>query len=828
MEYRSDDYQDFFPWVSKPSQYMGGEINSLRKDPAKVKLTVALAFPDAYEVGMSHLGLRILYHLINQQDEMAAERVFAPLPDMESRLRQSGHPLTSLESRRPLDQFDVIGFSLQYELGYTNLLNMLDLAGIPLRAADRTAKHPLIIAGGPCVFNPGPVAVFFDVMVAGDGEETLLAICQALIAHKHHAVSREDSLKELAKLPGVYVPSIGQPPIKKAIVTDLDAAFFPTSPVVPFGQIVHDRLSLEIARGCARGCRFCQAGYLYRPVRERSPQKILSLARQMLSQTGYQDMTLLSLSAGDYTCLEWLLRHVMNEHAQDNVAISFPSIRADRLTPVLMEEIKRVRKTGFTIAPEAGSDRLRRVINKNLTDEDVIATAKNAFDLGWNLIKLYFMFGLPSETQADLAAIGELARKVAATGRRMRRTQNVNVSLAVFIPKPHTPFQWARQLDLKESLDVIDYFKKHLTGRGINLKWNHPRHSFLEGIFSRGDGRLAPVLETAFASGCRFDAWTEYLRFDLWLDALDKHGIDPQVFLAERPLDAPLSWDIIDPGLDKDFLISEYEKSLRGEQTPDCRGGDCSGCGVCDHSLVEMKIYQPDSVPICENVRPVIPVQVDKPFLVRIHFTKTEDAAFFGHLEMISIFSRALRRAGWNLVHTEGFHPKPKLVFSPALPVGMESLDEHLDVALVEHQDLEAIGERLSQTLPRGLRVTLVAPLPPKRKKTATLIEIEYVVENLTADFETARLDQFLTAESFETTKTSGSDKRSKTIDLKTIITQISPDSPHQITLVLRSPVHDLVRPLPVIKAIFGFDDQQAKGLRMTKIRSVEVNPESV
>ena len=461
---------DILPFVEQPSRYLGSEVNTIKKDLGQVKLRFALAFPDLYEIGTSHFGMQILYNILNAHADIAAERVFAPAVDMEARLRETGQPLFSLESHEPLNHFDIVGFSLLYELNYTNVLNILDLAGIPFLAADREAAHPLVIGGGPCTCNPEPVADFFDAIVVGDGENIIMQMAEAWISWKKDpAADRPSLLKNWSQIEGVYVPSFFEPgydnngfqtvvprmpdytQVSRAIVGDLDQIPFPVEPIIAYGRPVHDRLRLEVSRGCTRGCRFCQAGMIYRPVRERSPEQLVSLAARSIAATGYEDISLLSLSTGDYGCIAPLMEQLMVNFEPDNVAISLPSLRAGTLTPELMKLIKKVRKTGFTIAPEAGSQRLRDVINKNINESEIVNTVQNAFDLGWQVIKLYFMIGLPTETQEDLEALVELVKKLRKIKGSKGRRGKINVSVATFIPKAHTPFQWADQLSLAES-----------------------------------------------------------------------------------------------------------------------------------------------------------------------------------------------------------------------------------------------------------------------------------------------------------------------------------------------------------------------------------------
>ncbi|MGE5252966.1 MAG: TIGR03960 family B12-binding radical SAM protein, partial [Planctomycetaceae bacterium] len=508
--------------ISKPSRYIGGEVNSVFKDPDRVKLKFALAFPDVYEVGMSHLGFQILYHLLNEIPEVACERVFVPWPDMENLLREKTLPLRSLESSRPLREFDVLGFSLQYELNYSGVLNVLDLAGIPLRTGERKVGYPLVIGGGPCALNPEPLADFFDLFLLGDGEEAVLEICRGIIASRDRGEEKEALLDRMARIQGVYVPSFFQadygsggriremvrlkddlPSVTRRILPDLERGTFPSRPLLPFMEVIHDRLNIEIARGCTRGCRFCQAGMIYRPLRERSPGGILDLVKAGLENTGYDEVSLLSLSTGDYTCIRSLISSIL-EHTRDaRVALSFPSLRVETLTPSLIQRVLEVRKTGFTLAPEAGTERLRRVINKGNTEEDLLSTVQQVFSAGWRLVKLYFMIGLPTEGEEDLDGIVSLCRKALRVARGSQGSAQINLSLSTFIPKAHTPFQWEAQCDMEEVRKKHQFLRKKLDHQGLNFKWTDPRMSFLEGILARGDRRLGRVLETAYSLGCR-------------------------------------------------------------------------------------------------------------------------------------------------------------------------------------------------------------------------------------------------------------------------------------------------------------------------------------
>ena len=737
--------------VRHPGRYIGGELNAVRKDRARVEVSMALAFPDVYEIGMSNLGLEILYFILNRTPWIWAERVFSPWTDLEAAMRASGLTLRTLESDTAVRDFDILGLSLSYELTYTNILNILDLSGVPLEARDRGEEAPLVIAGGPCAYNPEPLADFLDAVVVGDGEEVVLEICEATRHWKRSGRQggKEALLRRLARVRGIYVPRLhdeasaagrsadegGAGRVRKRILPRLLPALYPSAPIVPLAQRVHDRVSVEIARGCTRGCRFCQAGIVYRPVRERSPDEVCALARERLAATGYEEISLLSLSAGDHSCLPDLLGRLMDEHADDRVALSLPSLRPEALLGSLAPQILRVRKTGFTLAPEVGSERLRRVINKPIDEEALLEAAATAYGLGWRRIKLYFMLGLPTEEEADIDAIVALARKIrkaarrARGGGRRRGRDEVGVSLSNFVPKAHTPFQWAPQLRMDPMRRRQMRLQAELGRLGLKAKWHAPEMSVLEGLLARGDRSTGAVIRSAWAYGCRFDGWGEALRFDLWERALRDHGIDAdEVLDRERLPEEPFPWDRIDPGVGKAYLLGEYRRAKTGEITPDCRVGGCTACGACDDPGVRTRLARPGDAgatvgggPV-QEVAPELPVPATVPAVPKGGepgaavltgwFEKIGAVRFIGHLEMVSTFHRAARRAGIPLAHSGGFHPMPRMKFGPALPVGVESVAEPFTFHLSEPVEADDFMARMNRELPQGIAVLEAHAVP--------------------------------------------------------------------------------------------------------------------
>ncbi len=827
--------KNILPLVNRPSRYSGNEFNIVRKNWHDVSLRAALVFPDLYEIGMSHQGLQVLYHLLNSRDDILAERAYAPAPDMEELLRDSGKSLFSLETHHDLSEFDFLGITLPYELCYTNILTILNLAGIPFRSSERDGNHPLVIGGGPCAFHPEPVADFFDAILLGDGEEAIMEIADLLILSKTHGWERKEVLARLASVEGVYVPSfflaeydgegnftgvnrrddIG--PVRRRILADLEhSGGF--RPLVPLSRIVHDRLGIEIARGCTRGCRFCQAGIIYRPVRERSPERILELAEKGIAESGFDEVALLSLSTGDYSCIGDLMVRLMDRLVRDRVSVSMPSMRVGSLTPEMMEQIRRVRKSGFTLAPEAGTDRLRQVINKGITEEDLLATSRAAFEMGWKLLKFYFMFGLPTETDEDMAAIPQLARRaLQASGNTGGK--RINISVATFVPKPHTPFQRAAQLGINEGYSRIDFLKKEFRGKPFQLKWHDPHQSFLEGVMSRGDRRLSMLIEKAWQLGARFDAWNEYFNLDTWLAAAVECGTDLDSYLRERSADEPLPWDHLDCGVDLSFLDEEAKKAKEGIYTPDCRVHGCQKCGLCDFKTIKpqvVKCDEPAKKILAKKAAPKKPAEEStaNKIVYRIDYSRTGLARFLGHLEMIQMFYRVLRRAELPVNFSKGFNPSQRVTFSPALPLGTESMAEYLLIEVSQPLvEPEKVMDILNLQLPEGfevLKVELTSGRVEQRLLTCYHVRPMVVVDRSLLSSAISGKEMIISV------MRKGRERR---IDAQPMVKGMKEIEDGVVELLLETETGKAaLKPVEIISAVLGLSEKEAAMARVKKI----------
>jgi len=731
MNLRSLVLNEILPRVSKPAQYLGTEWNAVHKDTGAVELRVCLAFPDLYELGLGNLGLHILYAILNRLPWCWAERAYAPAPDLEAVLRARGTPLFTLESKTPLAEMDFIGFTLQSELTYTSVLNMIDRAGLPLRSNQRANAHPIIVAGGPGALNPDPMAPFIDAFVVGDGEEAVCEIASCLRGLRQG--TRREKLESLGGLSGVFVPAlhdvavradgaIVSNPARKIVrrtVTDLDAAPVPESYLVPFAQLVHDRAGIEIMRGCAHGCRFCQAGMIGRPVRTRSIDTIERLMDETLRRTGYEEISLLSLSSCDYPEARTLFAQAARRAHADDAAVSAPSLRLDTFAVELADAISGVRRSGLTFAPEAATPRLRAVINKNFDDETLFTVIGEAMRRGWQHVKCYFMIGLPTETDEDVEAIAALCREAFARAKEINRRARITTGVSTFVPKPFTPFQWAGQIGFDEIRRRQAILARELKRfSAIKFGYHEPESSFIEGLIARGDRRAADLIESAFRHGARLDSSSDLLDMNAWGKAIGETRYPVDAMLAERPLDAPLPWDFIDAGVSMDWLRLEWAKAQDGAETSDCRRAVCNQCGVRGALSAECNAMQArwrEAADRRESAAPVVIESREEPppaQRVRFRVGRFDEARFLSNLEWIAAWIRALRRARLPVSHSQGFHAHPKVTFSTAPPVGEESEADYMDVLLRERIAPDSCLARLQATLPVGMCAYEAAEVP--------------------------------------------------------------------------------------------------------------------
>jgi len=754
---REELLQELLCDVERPVRYIGREWNSVVRDDASIDARVLLAYPDQYEIGMSHLGFRILYSLLNRKPGVAAERAFAPWPDLEAALRARGVPLYSLETKRPLREFDLLGFSLQYEMTLTNVLLMLDLAGVPLLAQDRRDGDPLVLAGGPVALAPEPFADFFDLVVMGDGEELFPEIVDRFRELRDGGASRATIVEELGRIPGVYAPrfydletepSTGQRvvagsathpfPVKRRILMDLGRHPFPRDIIVPFCEVVHSRVAVEIMRGCNVGCRFCQAGYIYRPERIRTPDQIVASAIESAERTGFDEVSLTSLNTGEYPQIENVISRLMDRFETTTTAVSLPSLRASSLTGGLLDEIDRVRKMGLTIAPEGGTQRMRDVINKNITDADITSAAEAAYSHGWDLIKLYFMIGQPTEREEDVRGIADTALRVLSIGQKhARRRAKVNLGVSSFIPKAFTPFQWA-PMERVESLQGKHALIRGVLGRSA-VKFGRAEidQSLVESALSRGDRRIARVILRAYRDGARFDGWTEHFNLGRWRRAFADEGLD---LLEEAhrafPLDARLPWDHVDIGVRKSYLLEEWKKAITETTVSICSGSDCHGCGSFVKECLAGNASFGREFPNRRARKPEPDAPERPAHEWRALHEKAGWLRFLSHHDVQRTFRLAFRRAGLEMAHTEGFHPMPKIGFGPPLPVGFASRGEVVDLSILREMEADELLDRLNGQLPEELRFQGAMRRTPDMPRLSRFNAASYEVNLLPQDVE--------------------------------------------------------------------------------------------
>lgn len=788
-----------FETCLKPGRYTGTEYNSRKRDWDKSSLKIALAFPDTYEIGQSGLGLKIVAGVLEQNEDWLVERVFAPWSDLAEKMAEKGLQLCSLESRRPVKDFDILGFTLPYEMSYSNILYIMSLSGMPLFAKDRDESYPLVIGGGACTLNPEPVADFFDIFIMGDGEESMPEIASLYLECRNNGLSRREFLEKACHLKGFYVPSFYEPVydengrfvridktfadapdyIERRIVSSLDDAYFPVDPPVPHTETIHDRIMLEISRGCTRGCRFCQASIYYRPVRERSRERLMKLLEESVRHTGYEEVSLVSLSCTDHSEIASIASEIQEKYEGKYIELSLPSLRTDAFSVSLAKLVQKFRRSSLTFAPEVGTAKMRNVVNKGSSEQDVIDIAKDCKKAGWQALKLYFLTGLPFEEESDIDGIADLVwRTLKETGLKL------TLSVSSFVPKPQTPFQWARFVSIPETRERQAKMKRIMKHGKINLKFHVSYLSFLEAVFARGDRKLSAVLAEANRLGCRFDGWSDCFDFEKWMLAFENCGIDPESYTGSYSLEEPLPWDHMTAPSLRSFLKNEYIKASNEAVTPDCRMS-CNGCGCCKDGIkpvIQSSLPDLSSLEY-EDTGELLECSADPVVKFRIKYRKTMDARLTSHLDILRSFQRIVRRADLPAAYTKGFHPRMRLVPGPALGLGVLSDSEWMDLDLRENMELEEVRRRLEEASGRGIEIEEIRELPLNAKAVTEIVSGSlwkiYADEKIDACKAAAFAKDLLARDSVIVAR------KDKDVDIRPFIADIYPDPDDEKAFVL-------------------------------------------